>query len=112
MRVVMDELKSRGLLFLDSRTTPHSAGAPVAAAIELPFAERNVFLDNEMTDDGVRQQLSVLEGIARKRGMAVGIGHPHDATLSVLAEWLPTVASRGITVVPLTSAMRHAVMRT
>jgi polysaccharide deacetylase 2 family uncharacterized protein YibQ len=111
MRIVMDELKSRGLLFLDSRTTPRSACADVAAANGLPFVSRNVFLDNETTADSVRQQLQILEGVARKHGTAIGIGHPHDATLAVLAQYLPSAASRGIAVLPLTSVMRHAIAR-
>jgi polysaccharide deacetylase 2 family uncharacterized protein YibQ len=111
MRIVMEELKSRGLLFLDSRTTPRSACPDVAAANGLPFVSRNVFLDDETTVDGVRRQLQILEGVARKHGSAIGIGHPHDATLAVLAQYLPGAASRGIAVLPLTSVMRHAVAR-
>jgi polysaccharide deacetylase 2 family uncharacterized protein YibQ len=111
MRVVMDELKARGLLFLDSRTTARSACADAAAASGLPFVSRNVFLDNETTVDAVRQQLAILEGVARKHGSAIGIGHPHDATLTVLAQYLPNAAARGIAVLPLTSVMRHAMAR-
>ncbi|HZS82668.1 MAG TPA: divergent polysaccharide deacetylase family protein [Stellaceae bacterium] len=107
MSIVLEELKARGLLFLDSRTTPRTVCPRVAAAHDLPFASRNVFLDNEATADGVRRQLAELVGVARRHGAAIGIGHPHDATLSVLAEWLPAATSQGIRVVPLTSAMRR-----
>lgn len=111
MSVVMDELKDRGLLFLDSRTTGASACAPLAAARDLPFAARNVFLDNEPTVEAVTRQIVALEDVARRHGSAIGIGHPHDGTLTALAEWLPTAAARGIAVVPLTSAMRHGLLR-
>lgn len=111
MGVVMDELKARGLLFLDSRTTGASACAPLAAARDLPFAARNVFLDNEPTVEAVSRQIVALEDVARRHGSAIGIGHPHDGTLTALAEWLPTASARGVAVVPLTSAMRHGVLR-
>ncbi len=111
MRVVLDELRARGLLFLDSRTTGRSACGPVAAAVGLPFASRNVFLDNDTSASAVRGQIAVLEDVARRHGTAIGIGHPHDGTLTALAEWLPLAASRGIAVVPLTSAMRIAAER-
>jgi uncharacterized protein len=110
MRIVMEELKERGLLFLDSRTTPHTTCASIAAARDLPFASRNVFLDNETTIEGVRKQIAALESVARKQGAAIGIGHPHDATLAVLEQWIPTAASRGLAVVPLTSIMRRSPM--
>lgn len=111
MRVVFEELQARGMLFLDSRTTGHSACAAVAATVGLPFASRNVFLDNDTSASAVRAQIMVLEQVARKHGTAIGIGHPHDGTLTALAEWLPLAASRGIAVVPLTSAMRLAAER-
>ena len=111
MRVVLEELRSRGMLFLDSRTTGRSACAAVAATVGLPFASRNVFLDNDTSAAAVRAQIVVLEQVARKHGTAIGIGHPHDGTLTALAEWLPIAAERGIAVVPLTSAMRLAAER-
>jgi polysaccharide deacetylase 2 family uncharacterized protein YibQ len=111
MRVVLDELKARGLLFLDSRTTPHSACGPIAASLALPFASRNVFLDDVTTVSAVQKQIQILEGVARRHGTAIGIGHPHDATLTALAEWLPQAEARGVVVAPLTSVMRHAALR-
>ncbi len=111
MRVVLEELRARGMLFLDSRTTGRSACAAVAATVGLPFASRNVFLDNDTSAGAVRAQIMVLEQVARKHGTAIGIGHPHDGTLTALAEWLPIAAERGIAVVPLTSAMRLAAER-
>ena len=107
MDVVLAELKTRGLLFLDSVTTGHSACASCAASVRIPFAERNVFLDNETTTAGVSKQLAAVEAVARKHGAAIAIGHPHDATLATLAEWLPAASARGVKVMPLTSLMRR-----
>ena len=107
MAVVMEEIKSRGLLFLDSVTIGRTVGPATAAPLRVPFAERNVFLDDEPTVPGVSHQIAVLEHVARKHGTAIAIGHPHPATLSVLAQWLPGAASRGIAVVPLTSVVRR-----
>jgi uncharacterized protein len=107
MAVVLDEVKARGLLFLDSRTTAHSVCASAAAGLHLPFAERNVFLDDEPTITGVSQQLETLANVARKFGAAIAIGHPHDATLDVLADWLPRAEAMGLAPVPLTSVMRR-----
>ncbi|MGH6981017.1 MAG: divergent polysaccharide deacetylase family protein, partial [Stellaceae bacterium] len=49
MSVVMGEVKSRGLLFLDSVTIGRTVGAATAQPLHVPFAERNVVLDDEAT---------------------------------------------------------------
>lgn len=103
MAVVIGELKRRGLLFLDSRTTPASVGEALAAEVGLPHATRNVFLDNVQTPAEVRARLAELERIAKARGSAIAIGHPHEATLMVLREWLPGVTGRGLALVPLST---------
>lgn len=103
MEVVLSELKKRGLLFLDSRTTAQSVGAQVAGDMGVPNATRNVFIDDVMLADNVLHQLAEVERIARKQGYAVAIGHPHDNTIAALAEWLPQLRARGFILVPLTT---------
>ncbi len=110
MAVVMSEVRQRGLLFLDSVTIGRTVGAATAESMHVPAAERNVFLDDEATVSGVSRQIAVLEQVARKHGTAIAIGHPHPATLDVLAQWLPSASSRGIAVVPLTSVVRRQAM--
>lgn len=108
MSLVMEELRARNLLFLDSRTSPKSVAGQAAHQAAVPFAERNIFLDNEATPAGLQRQLAALDELARKRGQAIAIGHPHDATLAALAAWVPAAQARGIRVVPLTKVMHHA----
>ncbi|MEE8504843.1 MAG: divergent polysaccharide deacetylase family protein [Kiloniellales bacterium] len=108
MAQVMRELRTRGLLFLDSVTSGGSVGAAMARRAGVPYAQRDVFLDNEWNDRGaIRRQLKKLETVARRRGYAVGIGHPHRATLDVLAEWLPKARARGFALVPISAIVRH-----
>ncbi len=107
MAVVLAELKARGLMFLDSRTTGGTAGPRLAHDLGLPFAERNVFLDNDNDVAAVARQLAELETIAKKHGHAVAIGHPRDATIAVLETWLPSLAARGLQLVPLSAVVRE-----
>lgn len=107
MRVVMEELRRRGLLYLDSLTTPDSVGPELAKAYGVPHAERDVFLDNDLDVALVRKQLVKLETIARKRGYAIAIGHPHDTTIEALSEWLPTMHDRGLALVPVSAIVRR-----
>lgn len=107
MRVVMEELKARGLMFLDSRTGPDTQAANVARELGLPTLSRDVFLDNDEDGAKVAAQFDILEKIARKYGAAIAIGHPHPETLAVLEKWIPQARERGFTLVPLTSILKY-----
>lgn len=106
MRVVMEELKKRGLLFLDSVTTEKSVAPELARRFGVPFAARNVFIDNEQSVAAVKAQLAKAEAHARKHGAAIAIGHPHDSTIEALSQWLPGLESKGIVLVPVTSILK------
>ncbi|MDR3441006.1 divergent polysaccharide deacetylase family protein [Telmatospirillum sp.] len=106
MQLVMDELRQRGLLFVDSLTTDHSVGLALAQKDGIPAAARNVFLDNAGDLPSVQGQLGKLEEMARKKGTAVAIGHPRDATIAALTAWLPTLAGKGLVLVPVTEVVR------
>jgi len=107
MAVVMEELKARGLFWLDSRTTNDSVGPAAAKAAGLPYVARDVFLDVESTVPAVTAQLDRLIATAKSRGRAIAIGHPHDATISVLKQVLPTLSDRGVVLVPVTEVLKR-----
>jgi hypothetical protein len=106
METVLREFKARGLLFLDSRTTPSSVGDQVAQEIGVPSVARNVFLDDDESVEAVRRKLAETETVARRQGFAVAIGHPHAGTIQALGEWLPGVAGKGFALAPLSAVLR------
>ena len=106
MAVVMDELRRRGLLFLDSRTAGGSVGSRMAGEAAVPHVERNVFLDNVDEVSAVRARLAETEELARRRGLAVAIGHPRDATIEALTAWLDDIRQRGFQLVPISATVR------
>lgn len=106
MRVVMEELKKHGLMFLDSVTTEKSVAPELARNYGVPFAARNVFIDNEQSVAAVLAQLQKAEAYARKHGSAIAIGHPHDSTLEALAQWLPGLDAKGFVLVPVTAIVK------
>jgi len=106
MEIVLRQFKGRGLLFLDSRTTKNSVGDQIAQELGVPSVARNVFLDDDESIDAVRRRLAETEAVARRQGFAVAIGHPHEATIQALAEWLPGVAGKGFVLAPLSAVLR------
>ncbi len=107
MELLLAALAERGLLFLDSRTASGSFGWRLGKRRGVPVAKRDVFLDNVVEAEAIRARLAELEAVARERGYAVGIGHPHSATIDALAEWLPGAAGRGFALVPISAIVAH-----
>jgi len=107
MRIVLGEIKRRGLLFLDSRTSANTVGARLSRQMGIPTAERNVFLDDVNEVAAVNRQLAEVEALARKRGYAVAIGHPREATIRALGPWLAGLGAKGFRLVPLSAVVAH-----
>lgn len=106
MSWVLAELKARGLFFLDSRTIANSTGKKVAIAAGVPYAARDVFLDDDQSAPAVAARLREVEDIARRDGTAIAIGHPHDATLNALGPWLASLPQKGLVLVPLSDIVK------
>lgn len=101
MDAVLGVLAGRRLFFLDSRTSADSVGYKTAIRHGIPAAERQVFLDGDPSPDAIRTQFQRLLDLARTRGVAIAIGHPHPETLEVLAEEVPRARALGYEFVPV-----------
>lgn len=107
MKFFMARLQERNLSFLDSMTDPNSVAYETAREFGIKAARRGVFLDNEDTNpDYIRGQLRELARMAKKRGSAVGIGHPHPTTIAELKKWFAGLDEQGIEIVPVSRLMK------
>ena len=105
MRVVAEAMRDHGLLFLDSLTSAKIVGEKAARGLGVPTSLRDVFLDNTDSVAEVELRLSQVERTARETGSAIAIGHPRDATLSVLADLIPRARAAGFVLVPLSAVI-------
>ena len=62
---------------------------------------RDVFLDYETDEVSIETQFQRLLQTAHEKGTALGIGHPHEATLRVLQRELSTLNDYGVRLVPV-----------
>jgi polysaccharide deacetylase 2 family uncharacterized protein YibQ len=104
MAPVMATLRARHLFFLDSRTGPGSQAELAAHAAGVMTAGRDIFLDDDQSAAAVSAELEMLAREAKRTGIAIAIGHPHDVTLKLLAAWL--ARDHGVTLVSLDEAIR------
>ncbi len=87
-------LKAKKLFFIDSRTTAETRSRIPARILQLPFAQRDVFLDHEPNPAFIEKQIRLLIRIARHQGQAIGIAHPHRATYETLKRMLPEIRQK------------------
>lgn len=84
MQRVMKALSNSAFFFLDSKTIGKSKVKESAAMYDVPIITRDVFLDDKQIESAISQQLDLAIAVARKRGEAIAIGHPHPQTVSAL----------------------------
>lgn len=100
---VLEELRERGLFFLDTRQSSRSIATELASSIQLPRAFNNVFVDAQPASDAIDRALASLESIARQQRFAVGIAQPMPVTLDRLTRWAGTLDGKGIALAPVTA---------
>ena len=108
MEWLMGEIRAReGLFFVDSVTSTSSVAMQIAIEKGIPVTRRDVFLDNVPTETAIDQEFRRLKQLARRNGIAVGIGHPYPATLTYLERILPELANDGFELISVTDSIRY-----
>ena len=106
MTVVLGYLKSRGKLFMDSRTTADTAGPRVAQALGMPILQRDVFIDNETGEGAITDSLDKGITEAGTRGTAVAIGHVQNrGVVDILRAAETALAAQGVRMARLSEVM-------
>lgn len=95
---IFSVLKKRKLYFIDSRTTVDTLCRPSAQLLQVPFGQKDVFIDHIPKPDFIRETIYRLIKIADRHGEAIGIAHPHTTTYEVLREMLPELKEKAILV--------------
>ncbi len=106
MAVFLKMLKSKGMFFLDSKTSPISVAKNVAEEMKIPSLSRDIFLDHEIDEDKISKQLDRAVEIAKEKGYAIAIGHPHKETLNVLERRLKEL-EKDVKVVPISKLIKE-----
>jgi uncharacterized protein len=105
MQPIVREAAKRGLGYLDDGSIPRSAAPSLTAAQAMPFAKADLTIDAVPTSAEIDRTLVKLETLAKERGLAVGVASALPISIERIAAWTKTLDSRGIMLVPLTTAM-------
>jgi polysaccharide deacetylase 2 family uncharacterized protein YibQ len=105
MRRVLEQVKERGLFFVDSKTTSDTLAYDLARKMKIRTAQRNVFLDDVQTYEYSRGQIRRLVELARQNGHALAIGHPFPSTLAALRDSIPWLKQQKVSIVPVSEIL-------
>lgn len=100
---IINDLKDRGLMFVDARSTRFSMAARLARRASMPRAINDRYIDNVMTKEEIQKQLEELEKTANTFGAALGLARALPLTINEIAEWSMTLEEKGIDLVPVTA---------
>jgi len=106
MTGIFKYLKAHNLYFFDSLTSEESICGEAARSVGIPYARRDIFLDNINDPSAIEQELRVLKKMALKRGRAIAVCHDRKNTVTVLAKVLPEMTKEGIKFVRLSELLR------
>lgn len=95
----LDNLKSRGVAFIDDGQARGAKGAWGRAS-----ADR--IIDNQINAAAINAQLAGLEVSAKSHGNALGTGFAYPVTLAVALRWTQTLDAKGLQLAPA-SAISH-----
>ena len=105
MQPIVREAAKRGLGYFDDGLAPRSVAPSLAAAQAMPFAKADLSIDAVPTAVEIDRALAKLEGLARERGVAVGMASALPISIERISVWIKTLESHGIMLVPLSTAM-------
>ena len=100
MTIIFSKLKEKNFFFLDSLVTGQSICRRLAREMNLPFTERDIFLDNENTRAAIEEQFALLAEQAQLKGYAIAIGHDRPLSLQIIKEQTEKLQREGFKFIP------------
>ena len=105
MAPVIREAAKRGLGYFDDGSAPRSVAGSLAASQAMPFAKGDVAIDAVPTAAEIDHALAKLEATAKERGIAIGTASALPVSIERISAWTRGLESRGVLLVPLTTAI-------
>jgi uncharacterized protein len=94
MKIVVEICKEKGLMLLDSRTTPKSLVSKLASQMGVPYTENQLFFDDLYTYSHINKQMVKFKKLVQQKETCIAIGHvgpPGKKTAQVIKEAIPSL---------------------
>ena len=108
---MVNALKDRGLMFVDSGDAPQSLVPRVAFKNKATWAAVEVNLDRNPSADAIDHQLGEFEALARRRIISIARISAYPVSLDRLSAWIKTLNEKGIELVPVSALANKQLLR-
>jgi polysaccharide deacetylase 2 family uncharacterized protein YibQ len=105
LRPIIEVIKGRGLLFLETRAVNQSAIGTLAREFGLPQVVNDRDLDADLTPASIEQALTDLEQMARHKKTAVAIGSAYPLTIDRVVAWIGSLDGKGLALAPVSAVV-------
>lgn len=102
---ILEDIRKRGLLFVDNHSTPQTVGPNIAVELKLPYAIANRQIDLDPSREAIDLQLAELEDVAKRNGSAVGVADVSVPILERVAAWATKLETHGMVLAPITAVV-------
>ncbi len=85
-KTLIKELKKKHIFFIDSKTTTKSKYIEIQKELREKIFQRDIFLDNNQKISYIKNQIKKAVRLAKKKGFAIAICHPHPKTFEALSK--------------------------
>ncbi|MBL6931547.1 MAG: divergent polysaccharide deacetylase family protein [Rhodospirillales bacterium] len=103
VRAFLEEIRGRGLMFLEGGINEESLGPKIATEIGLPRALTDLVIDTIPTRDAIDTQLAELEGILNNQPAAVAIAEAYPSSIERIAVWAAGLEAKNFVLAPLSA---------
>lgn len=94
MKIIVEVCKEKGLMLLDSRTTPKSLIGKLSEQMGVPYTENQLFFDDLYTYSHISKQMEKFKKLLHDKETCIAIGHvgpPGKKTAQVIKEAIPSI---------------------
>jgi polysaccharide deacetylase 2 family uncharacterized protein YibQ len=106
LQPILQEIRRRGLFYLDDGTAGRSMAGQVANSVGLKLRTGHKVIDANADPRSIAAALAELEAEARVNGYAIGTGAGLDVTIATVAQWAKSLSDKGILLVPLSATFK------
>lgn len=104
---VLRSLDERGLMVLDDGTSNRSLVAGMSKKLRVPHARAARTIDLRASRNAIDDNLLDLEGIAMRKGAAIGMGFAYPVTIDRIVNWAETLEDKGLVLAPVSANLEE-----
>ena len=105
---VLTEVARRGLVFLDTGSSPRSLISKLGPDAGALTARAELVIDATPSAEAIDAALIKLEDMARRQGGVIGVASALPVTLSRIEQWAGQLTAKGIALVPVSAVVKRS----